>query len=226
MRLSNQSIYLMNNVLYITLEQARRDNRSLLRMAAESATRAAKALSLHEDLPGIYVDEPSAYTKEWLEKSVSIHTKAIKTDPTLTAEQRADYLQCWRNIKKSALRHVDTIQRFTENWPEVEWSRGSDELFYVSQEEVDRVSEARSTLPVPGVLQEQWARLNNVLEELRQLRQWETDNNLTHPELRYVESMTEYKFYDGVLSSRLSAVVERYRQRQEKKQNISTTIII
>lgn len=216
----------MNNVLYITLEQARRDNRSLLRTAAESATRAAKDLSLHGDLLGVYVNEPREYTSEWLERAILVHTKAIKGDPTLTAEQRADYLQMWRNIKKAAARHVDTIQRFTENWPEIEWTRGSDELFYVTQDEIDRVAEARATLPVPGVLQEQWARLNNVLEELRELREWETNNGLTHPELRYVESMTEYKFYDGVLSSRLSAVVERYRQRQENKQNISTTIII
>ena len=225
MRLSNQSIDLMNNVLYITLEQARRDNRSLLRMAAESATRAAKALSLHEDLPGIYVDEPSAYTKEWLEKSISIHTKAIKGDPTLTAEQRAD-LGRWRNIKRSALRHIDTIQHFIKEWPEVEWSRGSDGLFYVADDEIDREADVRATLPVPSELQEQWQRLNYVLKELRELREWETNNGLTHPELRYVESMTEYKFYDGVLSSRLSAVAERYRQRQENKQNISTTIII
>lgn len=216
----------MSETKYITLEQARRDNRSLLRMAVEAATRAAKALVLHQDLPGLYVDEPREYTAEWLEKSIEIHTKAIKGDPTLTAEQRADYLGRWRNIKKSALRHIDTIQKFVSDWPEAKWERGSDGLFYVSQEVIDGISEARATLPVPEVLQEQWTRINNVLEELRQLRQWETDNNLTHPELRYVESMTEYKFYDGVLSSRLSAIAGRYRQRQENKQNISTTIII
>ena len=123
------------------------------------------------------------------------------------------------------MRHVDTIQRFTENWPEVKWERGSDGLFFVADDEIDRVAEARATLPVPSELQEQWQRLNNVLKELRELREWETNNGLTHPELRYVESMTEYKFYDGVLSSRLSAVVERYRQRQEQKLQTHLTII-
>ena len=210
---------------FITLEQARRDNRSLLRMAAESATRAAKALSLHEDLPGIYVDEPSGYTAEWLQKSIEIHVKAIKSDPTLTAEQRSDYLGRWRNIKKSALRHVDTIQRFTENWPEVKWERGSDGLFFVADDEIDRVAEARATLPVPEVLQEQWQRLNNVLKELRELREWETNNGLTHPELRTISSMTECKFYDCALSARLSGVAERYRQRQEQKLQTHLTII-
>ncbi len=216
---------IMDKVKFICLEQTRRDNRSLLRLAAEAATRAAKTLSLHEDLPGIYVDEPSAYTKEWLEKSISIHTKAIKSDPTLTAEQRTDYLQCWRNIKKSALRHIDTIQRFTENWPEVKWERGSDELFYVAEEEIDRVAEVRATLPVPEVLQEQWTRLNNVLKELRELRRWESDNKLTHPELRTISSMTESKFYDGALSARLSSFVERYRQRQEQRLQTHLNII-
>lgn len=214
----------MDKVKFICLEQTRRDNRSMLRLATEAATRAAKALTLHEDLPGIYVDEPSGYTVEWLQKSIEVHVKAIKDDPTLTAEQRADYLQRWRNIKKSAARHVDTIQRFTENWPEVEWERGSDGLFYVADEEIDRVASERATLPVPEVLQEHWTRLNNVLEELRQLRQWETDNNLTHPELRAISSMTESKFYDGALSARLSGFVERYRQRQEQK--LSTLNII
>lgn len=210
---------------FITLEQARRDNRSLLRIAAEAATRAAKSLTLHQDLPGIYVNEPSEYTPEWLDRSISIHTKAIKTDPTLTAEQRADYLGLWRNVKKSALRHIDTIQRFTENWPEVEWTRGSDGLFFVADDEADRVCEARATLPVPEVLQEQWQRLNNVLKELRQLRQWEANNKLTHPELRTISTMSERAFYDNALSAKLSAVAERYRQRQEQKLQTHLTII-
>lgn len=215
----------MDKVKFICLEQTRRDNRSLLRLSAEAATRAAKALTLHQDLPGLYVDEPSGYTVEWLEKSIEIHTKAIKGDPTLTAQQRADYLGRWRNIKKAAARHVDTIQRFTENWPEVKWERGSDGLFFVADDEIDRVAEARATLPVPEVLQEQWARLNNVLNELRQVRQWEANNNLTHPELRTISSMTESKFYDGALSARLSGFVERYRQRQEQKLQTHLTII-
>lgn len=215
----------MSETKLIILEQARRDNRSLLRMAVEAATRAAKALTLHQDLPGIYVNEPREYTSEWLVKSIEIHTKAIKGDPTLTAEQRADYLQRWRNIKKSALRHIDTIQRFAENWPEVVWERGSDGLFFVADDEIDRIAKERSTLPVPEVLQEQWQRLNNVLKELRELREWETNNGLTHPELRYVESMSERTFYDNALSSRLSAVVERYRQRQEQKLQTHLTII-
>ncbi len=208
----------MSETKFIILEQARRDNRSLLRIAVEAATRAAKALTLHEDLPGIYVDEPSGYTVEWLQKSIEVHVKAIKDDPTLTAEQRADYLGRWRNIRKSAARHIDTIQHFVKEWPEVKWSRESDGLFYVTQDEIDRIAEARATLPVPEVLQEQWARLNNVLEELRQLRQWETDNNLTHPELRAICSMSERTFYDNALSARLSAVAERYRQRQQRLQ--------
>ena len=97
--------------------------------------------------------------------------------------------------------------------------------FFVADDEIDRVAEARATLPVPEVLQEQWARLNNVLNELRQVRQWEANNNLTHPELRTISSMTESKFYDGALSARLSGFVERYRQRQEQKLQTHLTII-
>jgi hypothetical protein len=194
-------------------------------MSAEAATRAAKALVKCEDLPGVYVDGPSEYTAEWLEKAIVVHTKAIKGDPTLTAEQRADYLQRWRNVKKLAARHVDTIQKFVSDWPEVKWERGSDELFYVAEEEIDRVAEVRATLPVPEVLQEQWTRLNNVLKELRELRRWESDNKLTHPELRTISSMTESKFYDGALSARLSGFVERYRQRQEQRLQTHLNII-
>ena len=215
----------MSETKFLTLEQARRDNRSLLRMAVEAATRAAKALTLHQDLPGIYVNEPREYTSEWLGKSIEIHTKAIKGDPTLTAEQRADYLQRWRNIKKAALRHIDTIQHFVHEWPEIEWLRGSDGLFYVDDEELDRISEARATLPVPVIIQEQWQRLTNVLEELRRVRQWEADNGLMHPELRTISSMQENTFYDNALSSRLSAVAERYRQRQEQRLQTHLNII-
>ena len=204
-------------------KRRRHDELAKLRKSSEAATKAAKVLSQHEDLPGRDVLDISGFNREWLEQSILVHTDAVKSNGVLTASEREKHLEKWRNIKKTASAQIGIIQHMLNDWPEVKWQRSDDGLFFVSSAEIERIAEARSTLEITPLAFEHWRRANEILEHIRAFRQWEEDNSLTHPLLAILANYNEYQFFvdsvDGMFS--ISAISLRYRQEPNKDEYLN-----
>lgn len=168
---------------------------SLLKRQVEAATKAAKVLSQHEDLPGRDVLDISGFNREWLEQSISVHTDAVKSNHVLTSSEREKHLEQWRNIKKTASAQIGIIQHMLNDWPEVKWQRSDDGLFFVSSAEIERVAELRATIELPPIILEHWRRAQDVLKSIKSFRQWEADHGFTHPSLAVFDNINEYEFY-------------------------------
>lgn len=194
----------MEDKRYIMSKRKRRDVLSLLRRQVEAATKAAKVLSQNEDLSGRDVLDISGFNREWLEQSISVHTDAVKSNHVLTSSEREKHLEQWRNIKKEAMKQVSVIQSTLKAFPEIKWQKDVDGNFFVSKDEIERISEARATLEITPLAFEHWRRANEILEHIRAFRQWEEDNGLTHPLLKTIANCNEIQFLcdhvDGLFS--------------------------
>ncbi len=193
-----------------------RDTMSAMRQAIKRVTDAAKRLTTNENLPGASVESLADFTPGWLENAINEHTDTIKASRVLTAAERAERLQFWRNIKKTALSDINAIQSVLLDWPELSWVRSGETGFFGQTADLEEIAEKRATVEVPALAHEHLKKVNGILEAIASLRTWEHQNGLSHYRLDVLQDLSVYDFclrhVEGEFFENLGPVGERYRQ--------------
>ena len=201
---------------YVKSRRKYRDTMAAMQQAIKRVTLAAKRLTTNENLPGASVESLADFKPSWLESAINAHTDTIKASRVLTAAERAERLQFWRNLKKTALSDINAIQSVLRDWPELSWVRSGETGFFVQTADLEEIAEKRSTVEVPALAHEHLNRVNGILEDIADLREWEHQNKLTHYRLDVLQSFSVYDFClrhaEGEFSDNLGPVGERYRQ--------------
>ena len=204
-----------DKINFVRSRRKYRDTMAAMQQAVKRVTLAAKRLTTNENLPGASVESLADFTPLWLENAINAHTDTIKASRVLTAAERAERLQFWRNIKKNALSDINVIQSVLQNWPELSWVRSGETGFFVQTADLEEIAEKRATVEVPALAHEHLSKINGILEAIASLRTWEHQNKLTHYRLDVLQDLSVYDFFlhhvDGAFSDSLSPVAERYR---------------
>ena len=205
-----------DKINFVRSRRKYRDTMSAMQQAIKRVTDAAKRLTTNENLPGASVESLADFTPGWLENAINEHTDTIKASRVLTAAERAERLQFWRNLKKTALSDINAIQSVIRDWPELSWVRSGETGFFVQTADLEEIAEKRSTVEVPALAHEHLSKINGILEAIASLRTWEHQNGLTHYRLDVLQSFSVYDFClrhaEGEFSDNLGPVGERYRQ--------------
>jgi hypothetical protein len=167
-------------------------------------------------MPAASVASLADFTPGWLANAINEHTDTIKASRVLTAAERAERLQFWRNIKKTALSDINAIQSVLLDWPELSWVRSGETGFFGQTADLEEIAEKRATVEVPALAHEHLKKVNGILEAIASLRTWEHQNGLSHYRLDVLQDLSVYDFclrhVEGEFFENLGPVGERYRQ--------------
>lgn len=157
--------------------QLRIDVAAEIRQGIESLKAAVAKIWEIEDLPRVNSIEDMA--ADWVQSITAEGITATKNDKSLTASARSARLQEWRKIERNGITLTTTVQNVVKAFPEIVWCYNPDNGdVSVSQSNIDKVIEQRSTVDVPQLAQDHWDKLQSIIAEIRDLRAWEQENNI------------------------------------------------
>ena len=162
---------------HVQARQVKIDYSATIRRGVEAVRDAVKRLWEVEDLPKL--SDLTAMTPEWVQSIINEGIEATKANRSLTAQERGERLKVWRKIKQDAIASTSTIQDFIEAFPDLVFCLDPAEgTVNCSQDLIDKIVTQRSTVPVPDLAHVHWAKLQTIIQAVRELRQWERDNDI------------------------------------------------
>lgn len=131
------------------------------------------------ELPAQEVASLDGFTHEWVANNITPHIDAVKADVGLTEGQRATRLKEWHNIFLKARKEVDTIMEVTTHWHTFTWNYDpkSGNVSYTDND-FDRVINDAASLDVPDAAATHWAKLQTIIQAVKELRQWEAEQDI------------------------------------------------
>lgn len=162
---------------HVQARQVKIDYSATIRRGVEAVRDAVTKLWAIEDLPKS--NDIEAMTPEWVQGIIDEGIEATKANRSLTAQERGERLKVWRKIKQDAIASTAVIQNFIEGFPDLVFCLDPAEgTVNCSQDNIDKIVAQRSTIPVPERAHVHWAKLQTIIQAVRELRQWEQDNDI------------------------------------------------
>ncbi len=162
---------------HVQARQVKIDCSATIRRGVEAVKGAVTKLWAIEDLPKL--SDLTAMTPEWVESIIIESIEATKANKSLTAQERGERLNGWRRIKQDATASTSTIQDFIEAFPDLVFCLDPENgTINCSQDLIDKIVAQRSTIPVPELAHVHWAKLQTIIQAVRELREWEQQNDI------------------------------------------------
>lgn len=162
---------------HVQARQVKIDFSATIRRGVEAVKGAVTKLWAIEDLPKL--NDIEAMTPEWVQSIIDESIEATRANKSLTAQERGERLKGWRRIKQDATALTSTIQDFIEAFPDLVFCLDPEGgTINCSQDLIDKIVAQRSTVPVPDAATTHWAKLQTIIQAVRELRQWEKDNDI------------------------------------------------
>ena len=162
---------------HVQARQGKIDCSATIRRGVEAVKGAVTKLWAIEDLPKL--SDLTAMTPEWVQSIIDESIEATKANKSLTAQERGERLNGWRRIKQDATASTSTIQDFIGAFPDLVFCLDPENgTINCSQNLIDKIVVQRSTVPVPELAHVHWAKLQTIIQAVRELRQWEKDNDI------------------------------------------------
>lgn len=163
---------------HVQARQVKIDYSATIRRGVEAVSDAVTKLWAIEDLPKL--SDLTAMTPEWVQSIIDEGIEATKANKSLTAQERGERLKVWRKIKQDAIASTAVIQNFIGGFPDLVFCLDPAEgTVNCSQDNIDKIVAQRSTVDVPQLAQDHWDKLQSIIAEIRDLRAWEQENNIT-----------------------------------------------
>lgn len=162
---------------HVQARQVKIDCSATIRRGVEAVRDAVTKLWAIEDLPKL--SDLTAMTPEWVQSIIDESIEATKANKSLTAQERGERLNGWRRIKQDATASTSTIQDFIGAFPDLVFCLDPENgTICCNQDLIDKIVAQRSTIPVPEFAHVHWAKLQTIIQAVRELRQWEKDNDI------------------------------------------------
>lgn len=135
-----------------------------------------------EELQGIEELQPlprdlADITADWLQQVVEQCTSPIKTDKSLTSDERRERLQPWKALLKRAKRLVSIVAGILDANPDVVFSV-EENGYFIPEEQIEELARQRATHDVPPEALEWLELIQEVREKVENLREWEQAHNV------------------------------------------------
>ena len=162
---------------HVQARQVKIDYSAAIRRGVEAVEDAVKRLWAIEDLPKL--NDIEAMTPEWVADTIDESIEAVKANKSLTAQERGERLKVWRKIKQDAIASTAVIQNFIGGFPDLVFCLDPENgTVNCSQDLIDKIVAQRSTVPVPDLAHVHWAKLQTIIQAVRELREWEQQNDI------------------------------------------------
>lgn len=162
---------------HVQARQVKIDYSAAIRRGVEAVEDAVKRLWAIEDLPKL--NDIEAMTPEWVQSIIDEGIEATKANKMLTAQERGERLKVWRKIKQDAIASTAVIQNFIGGFPDLVFCLDPENgTVNCSQDLIDKIVAQRSTVPVPDLAHVHWAKLQTIIQAVRELREWEQQNDI------------------------------------------------
>lgn len=128
---------------------------------------------------------------DWLRERISHRVELVEADPSLTEFERQNRLQAWKAIRTEATMHTNAICKVLEDWPEAEWVFDNKENNY-NCANIESVARSRATHATSTQAQDHWKLIQQTLDLIKNLREWENENDIVwRPLINYLEMTTQ-----------------------------------
>lgn len=162
---------------HVQARQVKIDFSATIRRGVEAVKGAVTKLWAIEDLPKL--SDLTAMTPEWVQSIIDESIEATKANKSLTAQERGKRLNGWRKIKQDATASTSTIQDFIAAFPDLVFSLDPENgTICCHQDLIDKIVAQRSTIPVPELAHVHWAKMQTIIQAVRELREWEKTNDI------------------------------------------------
>lgn len=162
---------------HVQARQLKIDYSATIRRGVEAVRDAVIKLWRIQDLPKL--SDLTAMTPEWVQGIIDEGIEATKANKSLTAQERGERLKVWRKIKQDAIASTSTIQDVIGAFPDLVFCLDPENgTIAVSQDTIDKIVAQRSTIPVPELAHVHWAKLQTIIQGVRELREWEKQNDV------------------------------------------------
>lgn len=162
---------------HVQARQVKIDCNAAIRRGVEAVKDAVTKLWAIEDLPKL--SDLTAMTPGLVADTINESIEATKANKSLTAQERGERLKVWRKIKQDAIASTSTIQDVIGAFPDLVFCLNPENgTITCSQDTIDKIVTQRSTVPVPDLAHIHWAKLQTIIQAVRELRQWEKDNDI------------------------------------------------
>lgn len=157
---------------YVVLPRVKRETDDSLRKTIQQVQSAFAAIRSIKEMPPLPKDLNEINAK-FVEESIKPHLDAVKSDASLTEEEKENKRKQWQIIMNKATHQVKLIAEALDQWPDVVWEY--DELvsnFVASN--IDSVVLQRSTFSTPLEAKEHFQLIRDCYESVKRLRDWES----------------------------------------------------
>lgn len=132
----------------------------------------------------------------WVREQLNGCIALVKSDKSLTADEREVRLAPWRAIKSKTERAVNKIAFILNDLQPLEWFPDEDgKNFHLDQSQVERVATQKATKPVPTLAEEHWRLISAMRSAVMQLRHFEQENKVKDCPLFYLARMDEQRIF-------------------------------
>ena len=138
---------------------------------------------------------------DWVREQLNGRIALVKSDKSLTADERETRLAPWRAIKAKAERAVNKIAFILNDLQPLEWLPDENGLnYHLDQSQVERVATQKATRQVPPLAEEHWRLVTAMRFAVEQLRQFEHKHNLKDATLYQLSQLTQERLFELWLS--------------------------
>ena len=179
----------------IVLRKAYNDADSTMRKNLQSVQTSYRAIleikELHPVPPNL-----AEISNTWLNQIIDEKKTLISEDASLTEDERQTRLKAWSQVRMKALKPVSTIEGILKSWPDATWVYDEDiNNYYCSN--LEQVVAASSTFHVPLEAKEHLHLINQAIEQVRILRQWEDLHDVKSIALAHLQELPIEQFIEG-----------------------------
>ena len=134
----------------------------------------------------------------WVREQLNGCIALVKSDKSLTVDERETRLAPWRAIKAKAERAVSKITFILNDLQPLEWLPDEDgKNFHLDQPQVDELATQRATREVPAAALEHWRLISAMRTAVEALRRFEVENNVKDAPLVMLSRMSENQLYEA-----------------------------
>ncbi len=134
---------------------------------------------------------------DWVREQLNGRIALVKSDKSLTSEERETRLAPWRAIKAKAERAVNKIAFILNDLQPLEWLPDEDGLnFHLDQSQVEQVATNKATKQVPPLAEKHWQLITAMRLAVEELRQFEHKYNLKDATLYQLSQLTQERLFE------------------------------
>lgn len=140
----------------------------------------------------------------WVREQLNGCIALVKSDKSLTADERESRLAPWRAIKAKAERAVNKIAFIINDLQPLEWFPDEDgKNYHLDPNQVEQVAEQKATKPVPTLAEEHWRLIIAMRSAVKQLRDFEQENKVKDIPLSFFARMDEQRIFSEWVSGNI-----------------------